>query len=337
MIPKEECVVVVTKEGYVKRVSLRSYDESIETLVKDGDYVIGKYKLSTLNTLLLFTNLGNFLYVPVYELPDLKWKELGKHISNIVKISAEEVLVGSFAVVDFSEERFITLFSKNGMIKRTALAEFQLSRYSKPVVAMKLKEDDQVIGVSDSKGIHVLITTLNGYGLRYEVSEVPVTGLKSSGVKAITLKNDEVVSGHIFDDQQEYLTVITHKGTGKRIKLSELEPISRARKGVQIIREVKTNPYYVLTTMVTSHKERLGIKTKEEISTMKLTELPIMDRYGTGSSIAKQPILDAFIETKLEEGKEETSIIEEINLDQIDEKIMTIDDFLDDFDLHEKK
>lgn len=337
LIPKEECVVVVTKEGYVKRVSLRSYDESIETLVKDGDYVIGKYKLSTLNTLLLFTNLGNFLYVPVYELPDLKWKELGKHISNIVKISAEEVLVGSFAVVDFSEERFITLFSKNGMIKRTALAEFQLSRYSKPVVAMKLKEDDQVIGVSDSKGPHVLITTLNGYGLRYEVSEVPVTGLKSAGVKAITLKNDEVVSGHIFNDQQEYLTVITHKGTGKRIKLSELEPISRARKGVQIIREVKTNPYYVLTTMVTSHKERLGIKTKEEISTIKLTELPIMDRYGTGSSIAKQPILDAFIETKLEEGKEEMSIIEEINLDQIDEKIMTIDDFLDDFDLHKKK
>lgn len=337
LIPKEECVVIVTKEGYVKRVSLRSYDESIETLVKDGDYVIGKYKLSTLNTLLLFTNLGNFLYVPVYELPDLKWKELGKHISNIVKISAEEVLVGSFAVVDFSEERFITLFSKNGMIKRTALAEFQLSRYSKPVVAMKLKEDDQVIGVSDSKGPHVLITTLNGYGLRYEVSEVPVTGLKSAGVKAITLKNDEVVSGHIFNDQQEYLTVITHKGTGKRIKLSELEPISRARKGVQIIREVKTNPYYVLTTMVTSHKERLGIKTKEEISTIKLTELPIMDRYGTGSSIAKQPILDAFIETKLEEGKEEMSIIEEINLDQIDEKIMTIDDFLDDFDLHKKK
>lgn len=329
LISKEDVIVVVTKEGYVKRVSTRSYDENTPTILKEGDYLLGTYKMSTLDTLLLFTNLGNYLYVPVYELPDLKWKELGKHISNIIKISAEETIIGSQAVADFDKDIYLTLFTKNGMIKRTMLVDFKLQRYTKPVTAIKLKDDDQLVNVTYEQGDNVFIATLNGYGLRYLTEEVPITGTKASGVKAITLKNDEVISGHVFNGE-EYLTVITHKGTGKRVKLSEFECISRGRKGVQIIREVKTNPYYILKTFITTHKSYLGIKTKDEIIQMKLTELPIMDRYGTGSNISKQSILDVFEITCL---KENETIEEEpeIDLKQIDDQIMTIDDFLDDF------
>ncbi|MEI3529770.1 MAG: DNA topoisomerase IV subunit A [Bacilli bacterium] len=341
MLPKEDCIVVVTKEGYVKRVSLRSYNKEDQTTVKDGDYVIGLYQLNTMDTVLIFTNLGNYLYVPVHELPELKWKELGKHISNIIKISADEHLVAVYPVKDFTTEKYITIFTKNGMVKKTKLEEFKVQRYSKPMTCIKLKtSDDEVVSVCTSDGDDIFIATYNGYGLRYKNSEVPVTGVKSSGVKAITLKNDYVVSGNVFDaDKVEYITLFTTKNTAKRIKITDFEPIARGRKGLLIIREVKTNPYYIKNAFVLSHRANIIIKTTEGFQSVKITELPITDRYSTGASVSKHTIYDVYVEkglVNLEHPlmKEESKVDEDVvSLEHIDEQIMTIDDFLDDFEI----
>ena len=331
MIPKEDVIVVVSNEGYIKRLSNRSMESSDgETGLKELDYVIGKYKMNTMDTLLLFTDKGNYLYIPVYEIPDMKWKDLGKHISNIISISAEENIIASLPVYDFDKEQYITIFTKNGMVKRTKLNEFKALRYSKPITCIKLKDDDKVVDVKFNTDKYVFVSTNNGYGLTYKLSEVPIVGLKTSGVKSISLKNDFVVSSTIYGDNLEYLTVITNKMTGKRIKLSEFEVTSRARKGVQIVREIKTNPYYILKTFIINYKETLGLKLKTEIIEIKLTEIPIMDRYSTGSSISKSEIVDVF-ETKILESKEEVNTKiekENIDLDTIDQKMMTIDDFL---------
>ena len=333
MIPKEDCIVVVTKQGYVKRVSLRSYNANDEeTLVKENDYVIGLYQMNTLDTLLLFTDLGNYLYVPVYEIPDLKWKELGKHISNIIKISSDENIVQSIPVYDFNKDKYITLFSKDGLVKRTKLNEFKVTRYSKPMSCMKLKDKDKVVSVTESNGSEVFITTKNGYGLRYKTDEISIVGIKASGVKAINLKNDEVVNGILFDNT-DYITIITANGTGKRVKMTEFEQSTRARRGVLLVRDVKTNPYHILKTFI--NVKKIGILTTD-INYMKVTELPIVDRYSTGTVINKKGIVDCFEEVTLtKEEKENPNIIEEeiieISLDDVDEKILTIDDFLDDF------
>ncbi len=334
MISKEDCIVVVTNEGYVKRVSLRSYDASTETTVKEGDYVIGKYKMSTMDTILLFTEQGNYMYVPVHELPDMKWKELGKHISNYITVSSDDAVVASIPVYSFETEDVITIFSKEGMVKRTALKDFKVQRYSKAMTAMKLKANDRIVSVSIANEENIWITTHNGYGLWYETKEVPITGVKSGGVKAITLKNDTVVSGHLFNADMEYLTVITEKGTGKRIKLSEFEKTSRARKGIQVIREVKTNPYRILKSFIVGYKESIILQTKDEFIACKLTELPIQDRYATGSTISKQTILNVFEEPKLIDAEQPKPVIEKenISLETIDDKIMTIDDFLNEIE-----
>ena len=122
MIPKEDCIVVVTSEGYIKRVSKRSYTATDgDTGLKDGDYVTGLYELNTLDTLLVFTDLGNYLFIPVHDIPELKWKDLGKHISNIIKIDPGENIIYSLPVTDFEKEEYITMVSKNGMIKRSVL------------------------------------------------------------------------------------------------------------------------------------------------------------------------------------------------------------------------
>ena len=330
MIPKEDVIVVVTKEGYVKRVSLRSYDKETETTLKDGDYIIGRYKISTLDTILMFTNKGNYLYVPVYELPDLKWKEMGKHISNIINISSDENIISSFPVYDFNAELYVTIFTKNGMVKRTKLNEFVVQRYSKPVCSIKLKEDDEVISVDLSNNPLTFIVTSSGYALTYKTEEIPVVGVKASGVKAITLKNDTVVSGILYNENAEYLTIITDKKTAKRVKLQEFEITSRARRGIQLVREVKSNPYTIIKTFIIHYKEILNIKTASELIELKLTEIPIAERLSTGSTIAKTKILDVYPNYELVSGIiEEKQEKENISLEEIDKKMMTIDDFLD--------
>ena len=330
-IAKEDVIVVITKEGYVKRVSRRSYNKDEDTLVKDGDYLIGEYELNTLDTVLIFTNLGNYLYVPVYEMPDLKWKELGKHISNIIKVAPNESVIACMPVKNFEEDKYITFFTKNGMIKRVKLSDFKASRYSKPINCMKLKDDDEVIDISYKDGSEVFISTYTGYGLKYNIDEVPVVGLTASGVKSITLKNDYVVSGTILDENLEYLTVITSKNTIKRVRLSEFELSTRARRGLVMIRDVKTNPYRIIKTFIICNKHNLGIKTKDEIVNIKVTEAPILDRYSTGSNLNIKNIIDVFkiVDLENEEKVVEKDIPEKVDLKSIDERIMTIDDFLD--------
>jgi len=333
MIPKEDVVVVVTNEGYLKRVSIRSFEaNNDETGLKEGDYVIGKYKVSTMDTILLFTDLGNYLYIPVYEIPDLKWKDLGKHVSNIISIKADEKVISSIPVYDFDSEIYITSFTENGMVKRTKLNEYKALRYSKPITSIKLKDNDKVIDVTSDMEENTFVATKRGYGLVYKTSEIPVTGLKSGGVKSIQLKDDEVISSHIFSNDMEYLTVVTSKNTAKRIKLTEFDITSRARRGVLIIREVKTNPYDILKTFIIPYKELIGIKTKEEIKMLKITEFPISDRYSLGSVISKEQIIDVFKDTILTDKKEPKKVIEKenISLESIDEKMLTIDDFLKD-------
>ena len=342
MLPKEDCVVVVTSDGYVKRVSMRSFTSNDEgTTVKDGDFVTGIYKVNTLDTILLFTDKGNYLYVPVHEIPDLKWKELGKHISNIIKIDPGENIIHSLPIYDFDKDEYITMVSKNGMIKRTKLDEFRVLRYSKPLTCMKLKEDDMLVSVSNSNKPEIFITTHLGYGLRFLINEVAPTGIKSAGIKAINIKDDYVMSANMFDDTDEYISVITSKSTGKRVRLSEFETMNRARKGTLIIRDVKTNPYYILKTFILNHKDSLALKIGGDYKEIKVTELPIMDRYSTGSSLSKANIKNVLECAKIidkEENKkeklseqDEPEVVEDISLEHVDEKIMTIDDFLDGF------
>ena len=338
MIPKEDVVVVITKDGYIKRTSTRSYQASNkeDLTLKDNDYMIGLYEMSTLDTLLVFTNQGNYLYIPVHTIFDIKWKEIGKHISNLIEISPDERIVSAIPVYDFETSSNLIIVTKNGMIKRSKIKDFKLTRYSKPASCMKLKEGDEVICCVLEKYNSVFLTTNSGYGLSFATNDIPEVGVKASGVKAMSLKDDIIVSISNFDyNEFEFISVITDKGTGKRVRLSELPISTRARRGLLLLREVKTNPYRIVSTFITSNKNHLGIKT-EEITMVKVTELPIMDRYSTGSQISKKQIKEAFVSVDLttkedlERGESNLEVPKKdsINLKEIDDKLMTIDDFL---------
>ena len=339
LIPKEDVVVVVTKDGYVKRTSKRSYTSSNDEdlTLKENDYVIGLYEMNTLDTLLVFTNIGNYLYIPVYELPDMKWKDMGKHISNVITIKDDEKVIYSMPVYDFEAKEVVTIFSKNGMVKRSNVSDFKVQRYNKPISCMKLKYDDEVVSVTSSPYTEVFIATNNGYGLWYNASEIPVVGVKAAGVKAIKLDNDYVVSAEVFNKDSEYITVVTDKGTAKRVKLTEMEKSSRARKGLLLIRVIKTNPHKVISAFTSNTKDMIGMLNIKGITILKNSEITIADRYATGSTISKVRIISMFNVKELEnkDDKKEVEVKEEVkkevSLKEIDEEILTIDDFLDDF------
>lgn len=346
MIPKEDVIVVVTNEGYVKRVSKKSYkaSENEATGVKEDDYVTGLFEQNTLDTLLLFTNKGNYLYIPVHELPELKWKDLGKHVSNVVPIKQDEKIIKAIPVSNFDDREIIT-FTKNGMTKKSTLSDFVVQRYSKPIMYIKLKDKDEVVDVTMDAYNEVFIATKKGYGLWYDRSEIPTIGLRTAGVKAINLKDDEVVGGCVFDGNSEYVTIITHKGLAKRIKLSEFEKTSRAKRGLLLLREVKSNPQEIIKVYVGDAKKNIIIKSGGKEKTHKLTEISIMDRYSTGSTISKTLIDDVYEQAELLKDtkvkketvskpvtKQEAKEKKEVSLKEIDDKFMTIDDFLDNFD-----
>ena len=348
MIPNEEVVVLITKDGYVKRTSMRGYNaNSDDPLLKEGDYIIGLYKQRTIDTLLVFTNLGNYLFLPVHEIPDIKWKMLGKHISNIIKLSENEEIVSAIPVNNFDAKIDISIVSKNGMIKKTSLSDFKVSRYSKPISCMKLKDGDFVINAFLVKYNDIFVSTYNAYGLWFDMGEVPTSGIKSSGVKAINLKDDYVVSANIFDKNKEYVTIFTNNRTAKRVRLEEFEKSSRARRGLLLLREVKTNPYKVIKTFIVDNRDYFGFRIGNSISNLKNTEITIADRYKTGSTIFKEDIDDIFVIKSLEEDisvnsdnldeENEIEILEsnkeeikphQVSLLEIDDRLREIDDFL---------
>ena len=375
MIAKEDVIVALTKDGYIKRTSQRSYSSSNNETpqLKDGDYIIGMFELNTLDTVLVFTSLGNYLYIPVHVIPALVWKDQGKHVSNIVKLEQDEQVISVIPVRDFNAKDTIVVASENGMIKKTSVEEFKTLRYTKPICCMKLKDKDKIVNAFMLKHNEIFVATEEGYGLWFDQSEIPCVGLKASGVKSINLKGDKVVSVSNFDvNEEEYVSVVTAKGTGKRIKINEFDKSSRAKRGLMLLREVKSNPYKVLNVFVTPTKNILGLKAND-IEYIKLTELPIADRYSTGSVITKLKLTDAFVRAELqskedignnnisessssvvepikEEIKEEPKIIieklvdvpevkvepkkevkrvkEKVNLKEIDDRLLTIEDFL---------
>ena len=332
MIPKEDVIVLLTKDGYIKRTSLRSYQASADEdlTIKENDYVIGKYNINTKDTLLVFTNYGNYLHLPVFTIPDLKWKDMPKHISNLIALSPGEEVVGCI-----HKKINIIIGTAKGMIKKTPLSVFKQTRYNKPITCMKLKDGDKVIGVVEGTKPYIMLSTNSGYGLTFNIEEISEVGLKTSGVKSMSLKGDEINSINNFSyETDEFIVLVTDRGTGKRIRLSELPAMARARRGLQIIREVKKSPYTVIGTIITTNKDYVGYRS-DIINEIKVTELPIADRYSTGSQISKNNINAIFKVSKLEENEEEIIQEElpipqtkEISLEEIDDKLMTIDDFL---------
>ncbi|MDQ0243132.1 topoisomerase-4 subunit A [Bacillus fengqiuensis] len=294
MIPSEDVIVTVTKDGYVKRTSPRSYAASNgqDFGMKDTDRLIAKLDINTTDTLLLFTNKGNYLFMPIHELPDIRWKDMGQHVTNIVPIDKEETIVEAIPVSNFEEAKFLLFITKNGMVKKSELANYKAQRYSRSLVAINLKGDDEVVDVHMTDGKQdVFIATRQGYGLWFPEEDVNIVGARAAGVKGINLKEgDYVVNGKVFPEgENTQVIMVTQRGAIKKMNLKEFERTTRAKRGLVMIREVKKNPHEVAAIEMVSKNEIVWVQT-EKLVTEQVDPAALRpnDRYSNGSFILDQ-------------------------------------------------
>ncbi|MEK4183422.1 DNA topoisomerase IV subunit A [Bacillus sp. FSL K6-1145] len=293
MIASEDVYVTVTKDGYIKRTSQRSYAASNgkDFGMKDTDRLIHQFEMNTTDVLLLFTNKGSYIYCPVHQLPDIRWKDMGQHITNIISIDRDESIQKAIPIKEFDETSYLLFFTKGGMVKKTELLQYKAQRYSKPLVALNLKGDDELVDVHVTTGQQELfIATKNGYGLWFDEEEVSVVGPRAAGVKGINLKDgDEVVSGQIIDPKNDVLVLTTQRGAVKRMNLSEFDKTSRAKRGVLMLRELKKNPHRIVAVIAASLHDTLEMDTEKGATIpLDISTLRANDRYSNGSFIVDE-------------------------------------------------
>ena len=249
LIVEEETFVSVTKAGYIKRTSPRSFNAStLEEMGKrDDDQLIFLQNAKTTQHLLLFTNLGNVIYRPVHELTDIRWKDIGEHLSQtLMNFDTNEEVIFAELVENFDEGTYFAV-TKFGQIKRVERKEFAPWRTykSKSTKYAKLKDnEDVVITVSPVVLDDIMLITEKGYALRFNIEEVPVIGAKAAGVKAVNLKDDDVVVA-AFISNTSSIYLLTHRGSLKRMATEEIPVTSRAKRGLQVLRELKAKPHRV--------------------------------------------------------------------------------------------
>ncbi|WP_085992097.1 DNA topoisomerase IV subunit A [Oceanobacillus senegalensis] len=291
MVASEDVLVSVTKDGYIKRTSLRSYSASNgeDFAIKDQDYLISLMEINTTDTILLFTNKGKYISIPVHELPDIRWKDLGQHLSHLATLDKEEYVVQCIPVREFKDDTYLLFFTKNGMVKRSEMKLYNANRHSKSLIALNLKKDDEVVNVFQTRGqSDVFIASNKGYGLWYHESEINVVGQRAGGVKSIQLKDGEyVVNGQVLDVTEDpSLVVVTQRGSCKRMKLKDFEKSSRAKRGLTMLRELKSKPHRIRGFYVLEENESIGFLTTDgEFHQLNPLELKVSDRYSNGSFV----------------------------------------------------
>ncbi|MBM6772222.1 DNA topoisomerase IV subunit A [Ligilactobacillus agilis] len=293
-VAQEEVMVLVSHDGYVKRSSLRSFNASGdgENGLKDEDYPVLQQTANTLDHLLIFTNKGHLIYRPVHEISEERWKDTGEHLSQTVGLGPDEIVLKAYIFNTLETEGLFVFATKNGFIKQTPLSDLKPGRTYKSRAAsfMKLKQaDDELILIAygsqaELADKEVFCVTYGAYSLRYDLSEVPVNGAKAAGVKCMDLRDDYLTSVMLTDETQA-VALVTNRGAFKKMKVSEVAKTTRARRGVQIMRELKRNPHrIVLARIITEDKVQLITDHQEEI-TISYAAHSFGDRYSNGAYI----------------------------------------------------
>ena len=330
LISDEKVMVGITKEGYIKRASLRSFQQSQTIGLKTDDALLFEKELNTLDTLLIFTNLGNYIFLPVFKIEEQKWKDLGMYINNIVPIERNERIIKIIDVSSFDNDESLLLATKEGMMKQAKLKDFEVSRYNKPLKAMKLSKTDELACVDQGEKKNILSLSRKGYALRFRTEELPSYGLQAGGVKSMSItEGDELVKA-IFVHPSDDFVMLTSRGHIIKDVIEELPLYNRNRRGIIVIDHQKSNPHYCVSASRLSkmqQKENVKVRIVTEKGSL-VTE--VSELKYSGNKFGKK----IFDENELGRGffididpsiEEETMIIKPKALKKPQEKIETIE------------
>lgn len=298
LVADEQVRVLISRDGYLKRSSIRSYQstDDADNGLPDGDKVVYENTLSILSNLYLFTNRGNVIYRPVHELVEVKWKETGQHLSQEIGLDNDEKIIRVFVLDKLSANINFLLATNDGYIKQLELANLQPTRTykSRAMTAIKLKNKDSLlVGVDavkpDAKK-EITLFTHRAYAIRYDISEIPTSGSKAVGVKSANLKEDDYIVNYVLVDNKYvdlmHVGLITQRGAFKQFKLKLVNKVSRAKRGVLVLRELKTKPHRIAALVPYAQDHVLHITTTSDRHVkIQTNEYPLGDRYSNGSFV----------------------------------------------------
>ncbi|MBU6084181.1 DNA topoisomerase IV subunit A [Staphylococcus aureus] len=289
MVPSEEVILSMTRHGYIKRTSIRSFNASgVEDIgLKDGDCLLKHQEVNTQDTVLVFTNKGRYLFIPVHKLADIRWKELGQHVSQIVPIEEDEVVINVFNEKDFNTDVFYVFATQNGMIKKSTVPLFKTTRFNKPLIATKVKENDDLISVMRfEKDQLITVITNKGMSLTYNTSELSDTGLRAAGVKSINLKAEDFVVMTEGVSENDTILMATQRGSLKRISFKILQVAKRAQRGITLLKELKKNPHRIVAAhVVTGEHSQYTLYSKSNEEHGLINDIHKSEQYTNGSFI----------------------------------------------------
>ncbi|HCW7297069.1 TPA: DNA topoisomerase IV subunit A [Staphylococcus aureus] len=289
MVPSEEVILSMTRHGYIKRTSIRSFNASgVEDIgLKDGDSLLKHQEVNTQDTVLVFTNKGRYLFIPVHKLADIRWKELGQHVSQIVPIEEDEVVINVYNEKDFNTDAFYVFATQNGMIKKSTVPLFKTTRFNKPLIATKVKENDDLISVMRfEKDQLITVITNKGMSLTYNTSELSDTGLRATGVKSINLKVEDFVVMTEGVSENDTILMATQRGSLKRISFKILQVAKRAQRGITLLKELKKNPHRIVAAHVlTGEHSQYTLYSKSNEEHGLINDIHKSEQYTNGSFI----------------------------------------------------
>lgn len=306
-VASEEVVVSVSKDGYLKRTSIRSYSASNgEGLpLKERDYLVKTIEMNTTDNILIFTNKGKYVNIPVHELADIRWRDPGQHMSNITNLENDEYIIEAIPVREFTRDTYLIFFTKQGMIKKSELNLYNSPRYSRSLVALNLRKNDELINVSQSQGnSHIFLGSDVGYGLLIDEDEITPVGQKALGVIGLQLKDNEtMVGGHCLDKKSnQEIAIITQRGACKRMRLNLFEVSPRARRGLMMLRELKARPHYIKGLFIVEQEDNLMFNTIRNVKkSFSPYDFPLSERISNGSFIIDSDIDGEVNQTWLKE------------------------------------
>lgn len=260
-VANEDVVVLVSHAGYIKRSSIRSFkaSEAEENGLREDDYPLLIQQTNTLSHLFMFTNLGHIIYRPIHEIADARWKDTGEHISQTIGLADNEEIIKAMIFDKLDQPGTIIMGTSDGQVKQTAFNDYKPgSRYkSHASVAIKLRDNAQVVNVDyyepTNENRSLLTISRQGYAVRYDVADVPVTGIRTAGVRAINLKDDDQVADQILVKDGQDIAVITQRGAFKEMPVDEIEVGARARRGELVLRRLKSHPHEIADFLAYDH------------------------------------------------------------------------------------
>lgn len=260
-VANEDVVVLVSHAGYIKRSSIRSFkaSEAEENGLREDDYPLLIQQTNTLSHLFMFTNLGHIIYRPIHEIADARWKDTGEHISQTIGLADNEEIIKAMIFDKLDQPGTIIMGTSDGQVKQTAFNDYKPgSRYkSHASVAIKLRDNAQVVNVDyyepTNENRSLLTISRQGYAVRYDVADVPVTGIRTAGVRAINLKDDDQVADQILVKDGQDIAVITQRGAFKEVPVDEIEVGARARRGELVLRRLKSHPHEIADFLAYDH------------------------------------------------------------------------------------